>query len=733
MTNQELLTELEEARKRIAGLETQLGACLTPEGALQELIFETAPGGMAIVSFEGRIILANHEVAEILAIDPSELLGYDIRPLYVDEDHRLSIRKALFKGLYVKNNELQLKRTDGQIVWLNLNARLISFKGEDVALVAFSDITSLKEVQEELHEAREDLERQVTQRTAELEKANAEMGLLNIKLVKKSREREQDRVRLKQSEELFRSLFEDNHGVMLLINPSTGQIVDANNAAARFYGYDRDLLQSMRIDEINTMSPKEVRDEMNLARKQQRNHFHFRHRLADGSIRDVEVFSGPVMVKQTQLLYSIVHDVTKRRVAEDKLRQYERVIQSTPDLVALVDKDYFFRMVNDSYVKHFGKPLDEIMDHSVEDLLGREYFESHSKPNLDRAFLGETVKTEFITENTQGPVHLDVTFNPVTGLTGSIDYVAIDARDITDLKEKEEMLQATAERLDLATNAGRIGIFEMEVQTGEYIWDHMMFQLYGLDPQTFSGKYEAWQAMVHPDDLSDIEGKVTESLANKSPIEGEFRIVRPDGEIRHIHVSALIQTDQSGEPTLITGVNTDITATRKLEEKLRKLATTDALTDANNRRHFMERGAEEFERARRYNTPTSMLTLDIDHFKRINDTYGHPVGDEVLKSLVRICKATLRTTDIFARMGGEEFSALLPETSLQSGIKTAERLREAVAEDTVKTAGHDITYTISLGVSIISDDDTSIEDVMRRADEALYQAKERGRNRVEKA
>ena len=209
-----------------------------------------------------------------------------------------------------------------------------------------------------------------------------------------------------------------------------------------------------------------------------------------------------------------------------------------------------------------------------------------------------------------------------------------------------------------------------------------------------------------------------------------FRIVWPDGAIRHIKAAALIDFSK-GKAVRMTGVNWDVTKKRLLEENLRNLATTDPLTGASNRRHFMTRGAEEFTRSKRYGTPTTMITLDIDHFKKINDTYGHPVGDEVLKALVAICKDTVRTTDIFARMGGEEFTAILPETDLEDGIKTAERLRVAVEESRVAVDDGTIQYTVSLGVSQLHNDDVSMEDLMRRADSALYLAKDSGRNRVE--
>jgi len=118
----------------------------------------------------------------------------------------------------------------------------------------------------------------------------------------------------------YDSLFENNHAVMLLIDPASGEIYDSNPAAVRFYGWTREEIREMKISEINTLTIEEIKSEMDSAIKLKRNHFHFKHRRADGSIRDVEVYSGPIVVKGKHLLYSIVYDITERLIAEDKIK-----------------------------------------------------------------------------------------------------------------------------------------------------------------------------------------------------------------------------------------------------------------------------------------------------------------------------------------------------------------------------------------------------------------------------
>jgi diguanylate cyclase (GGDEF)-like protein len=175
----------------------------------------------------------------------------------------------------------------------------------------------------------------------------------------------------------------------------------------------------------------------------------------------------------------------------------------------------------------------------------------------------------------------------------------------------------------------------------------------------------------------------------------------------------------------------DITAHRQTEAALRDLADHDPLTGVANRRFFLGRFTQEFARARRYERPLSMISFDIDHFKRINDKHGHAAGDEVLKSLCVTCAKLLREVDLLGRLGGEEFAVLLPETALEGAHLIAERLRQFVARQVVTVKNQTIQCTISAGVATLLAADTMIDDQLRRADEALYRAKNGGRNRVE--
>lgn len=171
----------------------------------------------------------------------------------------------------------------------------------------------------------------------------------------------------------------------------------------------------------------------------------------------------------------------------------------------------------------------------------------------------------------------------------------------------------------------------------------------------------------------------------------------------------------------------------RAQEELRVLATTDSLTGVANRRHFLELAEKEFERVRRYPAPLSMLMIDADHFKSINDNYGHNVGDRVLKTLTSTLVKELRSTEVLGRLGGEEFAVVLPSTGGEGALIVGERLRKAVEALELQEGQRTVKFTVSIGMAEVDEGDASFAGALSRADQALYQAKSSGRNRVVRA
>jgi diguanylate cyclase (GGDEF)-like protein len=161
-----------------------------------------------------------------------------------------------------------------------------------------------------------------------------------------------------------------------------------------------------------------------------------------------------------------------------------------------------------------------------------------------------------------------------------------------------------------------------------------------------------------------------------------------------------------------------------------RLACLDGMTGVNNRRHFLVLAENEWTRFRRYQRPFSMLMIDIDRFKAVNDTYGHDTGDEVIKAVAATLNTNKRSSDIVGRFGGEEFALMLLETSLDNAVAAAERFRELVERHTVTAGEHRIPVTISAGASVCRAETSCLEELLKQADIALYEAKRAGRNCV---
>jgi diguanylate cyclase (GGDEF)-like protein len=177
-------------------------------------------------------------------------------------------------------------------------------------------------------------------------------------------------------------------------------------------------------------------------------------------------------------------------------------------------------------------------------------------------------------------------------------------------------------------------------------------------------------------------------------------------------------------------IYSDVTDIVRNAEELERLATTDGMTGIYNRRHFLTLADREWTRARRYGRPISFLMIDIDFFKSINDDFGHQVGDEMIVHLANLARDCKRECDVLARIGGEEFALLLPETDLQQAQVVAERLRSEVAAKSLVVASRSIPATVSIGVATLVAAMSDISDLMKAADQALYDAKHAGRNRV---
>ncbi len=247
--------------------------------------------------------------------------------------------------------------------------------------------------------------------------------------------------------------------------------------------------------------------------------------------------------------------------------------------------------------------------------------------------------------------------------------------------------------------------------------------------------YEFFTEKIHPDDYARVMDNLRNHLSGISPAyETSYRIKTKNNHWAWFYDRGKVtKRDAHGKPELVSGIAFDISEQKRMEEqleaknrRLEELSMKDYLTDLFNRRALIEKLDFEIKRSMRRNSPFSVLMLDLDHFKLVNDTHGHQIGDKILIQLADLFKKSVREIDIVGRYGGEEFLIILPDCELNEAVKVAERIRSAV--EAFEFESH-IHMTISGGVAEYHTG--SIEDLIAAADQYLYEAKESGRNRIE--
>lgn len=237
----------------------------------------------------------------------------------------------------------------------------------------------------------------------------------------------------------------------------------------------------------------------------------------------------------------------------------------------------------------------------------------------------------------------------------------------------------------------------------------------------FQGTERLFETLLVP--VTNVQGDVTHICGTARDLTPFLVAQRSLEELNHRLELRVAERTQA-----LNQANAEL---REANQILEKLAASDSLTELANRRSFFEHAAAEVQRAQRYGHPLSLQMLDIDHFKSINDHFGHAAGDEVLRKLADVLRANLRHNDLAARIGGEEFVVLLPETRLEAAAQHAERLRMAIAalRFPFDQAMHSIT--VSIGVAALDIGELSPDPMLMRADNGLYRAKDDGRNRVQ--
>lgn len=427
----------------------------------------------------------------------------------------------------------------------------------------------------------------------------------------------------------------------------------------------------------------------------------------------------------TRKLESSIQEINEAR------EHFELVFNTIPDatIITSIDEGNLIAY-NKTFLEVFQYTEQEIMDEHT------DVFKLYSGQE-QRGLLLDKLEKEGFSEN------LEITFQnknkeKIIGLISSRiikvegkAHILSVIRDITALKEVERKLRESEERHRLLADNAADVIWTMDLHGQRTYVSPSVEKLRGFSAQEVMKQTD--EELLCPESLIlmqkglKLASEKVGSQQTLNPFRGEFEQPCKEGSTIWVETTVSGIYNEEGRFIGMLGVDRDIAERKKMEAEIRQLSVTDKLTQLYNRLKTDETLERELERSARSEIPFSLILLDIDHFKSVNDNFGHQVGDSVLVELANILKNNVRSMDVSGRWGGEEFLIILPETDKEGAMLVAEKLRMSIDQNSFARAGK---ITASFGVSVYNKD-PSPETIVSRADSALYKAKEKGRNRVE--
>jgi diguanylate cyclase (GGDEF)-like protein/PAS domain S-box-containing protein len=293
------------------------------------------------------------------------------------------------------------------------------------------------------------------------------------------------------------------------------------------------------------------------------------------------------------------------------------------------------------------------------------------------------------------------------------------------VREPEEPSLYLARMTHIQRIAG-LGCWEWDPEANTLWWSAEVFRLLGQKKGRLKPSYEGFLSLLHPGDREVVDARVREALAQRLPLDIEYRIVRPDGRLRFIRTQGELVSLGTGRSTVMLGTLQDITEGKASEQRILQLAYSDALTGLPNRRMFQDRLGQSLAAAGRDGHRVGVMFLDLDHFKDVNDTLGHEFGDKLLRAVAQRLAASTREADTLARLGGDEFVVILTHLDEMEGVAVVAERIQASFRTPFELEGRQIYCGASIGIAIYPEDGKDVASMLQSADMAMYHAKGQG-------
>ncbi len=460
----------------------------------------------------------------------------------------------------------------------------------------------------------------------------------------------------------------------------------------------------------------------------------------DGSVLPVLLSATAVYDEHGNYQHSrsTLFDLSDLRAAQQAARRLAAVVEHSDDAILSTTLTGVISSWNRAAERMYGYRADEAIGQPVELLLPDDERDRERRIRQRIADGGTVASYECRRRRRDGTlIDVSLTVSPVVDGDGKVVGISKIGRDIGERKRFERALQESEQRLQLVLDTVQTAVIVHRADSSIEYANPTASAILGLSNDQLLDRAATdpgWH-FVREDETPMLpdEFPVNRVLAERAALHDVVVGVATaaDAPIRWALVNAVPAIDPDGELRQVIVSFVDISERRRKAQQFEQLALTDTLTGLATRRHFCSVAEREFARSRRKGELLSLIVLDIDHFKSINDRFGHATGDAVLVQLAAALRAGLREIDLAGRWGGEEFCVLLPQTSLGEALEAAERLRTAVANAPIRTPdGQPLPVTASFGVTMFEPDDRSVEALIERADQAMYRAKRSGRNRV---
>ena len=647
---------------------------------------------VGLLTTEGVVLEANQQALAVAGLKPEDVLGKPVEETYwfsYSEESKRQMRETIARAARgeASRYDVQIRVAENQFIPL------------DFSVQPFRDATGRV------------------------------VSLVPSAIVITERKRTEESLR--ESEAKFRAIIESSP-VAMAMNDEHGNITLLDRKFIETFGYTQADIPTLKTwwlraypdpayrqhvaQEWQAAVDKAQRDRTELEPME------YKVTCKDGTVRDIRFSMAPMGASSLVIFY----DITERKQAEMALRESEerfgRALENIPDVVVIYDRDLRIQYINDATRRITGRPTSDFIGRREEEIWPPEVYEAYL-PTLKEAFKTRTIRsleTNLLLPNGASLI-LQITCIPLIDENGEVREVLGITHDFTERKQAEAELRKLSLAVEQSPNSIVITNCDANI---EYVNDNFL-KLTGYSRDEVIGKNpRILQSGKTP---KAIYEDMWAHLDRGEAWRGELINKRKDGSeyIESVQISPVRQAN--GRISHYLAINENITEKKKIEERIERLAHFDQLTGLPNRSLLSDRFKFALSLAQRSGEPLAVMFLDLDHFKNINDTLGHTIGDQLLMEVARRIKATLREEDTVSRLGGDEFILILPGTNADGAAHVAAKLIEAVPQPCL-IGQHELITTSSIGIAIYPHDGEELETLSKNADAAMYRVKQGGRN-----